>query len=359
VRRKSTLMQMLVVGVIASAILIALSLAIHWFPSQSSSQSGPIDTLYDVLLIVSVPFFVLVVVVVLFSVRKFRHRPGDELRDGPPIHGNTRLEIIWTAVPAVILVALCVYAYVVLTDIEKSSKDEMVVNVTGQQFAWHYDYPQAGKKVVTDQLYVPMGRTIVFKLHALDVLHDFWVPAFRMKSDAVPGITTTIRVKPTRVGDFPVVCAELCGLGHAEMRSTVHVLQPQAFTAWLQKQQGAGNATAGGAAPQTGSAGGSQGAGEGSGGAQQVSQGRAIFAGQGGCAGCHTLADAKSTATTGPNLGNTLKGKPPAYIMQSILAPNAVLAKGYRPDIMPQAFGKTLSKDQISSLVAYLVKVTK
>lgn len=358
-RRKSTLTQMLVVGVIASAILIALSLAIHWFPSQSSSQAGPIDTLYDVLLIVSVPFFVLVCVVVLFSAWKFRHREGDELRDGPPIHGNTRLEIIWTTVPAVILVALCTYAYVVLTDIEKPHKGEMVVNVTGQQFAWHYDYPQAGKKVVTDQLYVPMGQTIVFKVHALDVLHDFWVPAFRVKTDAVPGITTTIRVKPTRIGDFPVVCAELCGLGHAEMRSTVHVLAPAAFTAWMQKQQGAGNATAGGATPPTGSAGGSSGAGEGTGGAQQVSQGRAIFTGQGGCAACHTLADAKSTATTGPPLDMSLKGKPPAYIMQSIIAPNAVLAKGYRPDIMPQSFGKTLSKDQIASLVAYLAKVTK
>jgi cytochrome c oxidase subunit 2 len=296
---------------------------------------------------------------VLFSARKFRHRPGDELRDGPPIHGNTRLEIIWTAVPAVILIALCTYAYVVLTDIEKGRKDEMVVNVTGQQFAWRFDYPQAGKKVVSDQLYVPVGRTIVFKEHALDVLHSFWVPEFRMKNDAVPGIVTTTRVKPTKVGDFPIVCAELCGLGHAEMRSTVHVVEPAAFTAWLQKQQGTGNSTAGGARPQTGSSGGSNGGGGAEGGAAQVSQGRSIFTGQGGCAGCHTLADAKSTATTGPNLGNTLKGKSQAYIMQSILAPNAVLAKGYRPDIMPQAFGKTLRKDQIASLVAYLAKVTK
>jgi cytochrome c oxidase subunit 2 len=352
-------MQMLIVGVIASAILIAGLLSLHWFPANRSTQAGPIDTMYDVLLIVSVPFFVLVCVVVGFSARKFRHKPGDELKDGPPIHGNTRLEIIWTAVPAVTLIALCIYAYVVLTDIEKGSKDEMVVNVTGQQFAWRFDYPQAGKKVVSDELYVPVGRKIIFKEHALDVLHSFWVPQFRMKNDAVPGITTTTRVTPTKVGDFPIVCAELCGLGHAEMRSTVHVVEPAVFTAWLQKQSGGANATAGGARPQTGSSGGSNGGGGAAGGAAQASQGRAIFTGQGGCTACHALGDAKSTATTGPPLDVTLKGKPPAYIMQSIIAPNAVLAKGYRPDIMPQTFGKTLSKDQIASLVAYLAKVTK
>lgn len=251
---RRNLTQMLVAGVVATIVLIALSLSIRWFPPGGATQAGPIDTLYDVLLIVSVPFFVLVVTVVLFSAWRFRHRPGDPLRDGPPIHGNTRLEVVWTAIPALLLVSLTTYAYVVLRQIEKPSASEMTVNVTGQQFAWRFEYPQAGKKVVSNQLYLPVGRPVVFRERSLDVLHSFWVPEFRMKSDAVPGITTTLRVKPTRLGTFPVVCAELCGLGHAAMRSTVHVVPQAEFTAWLAKQSKA-SGTAGGVAPQTGSSG--------------------------------------------------------------------------------------------------------
>src|SRR6476659_4943913 len=132
---------MLIIGVIASVIGIAVALSINWFPVQASSQAKKIDDLWDVLLIASVPIFVLVEVVVLYSVWKFRMRPGEELKDGPPIHGNTMLEIIWTAIPALLLVGLCAYAYTDPRDTEKKPKDEMIVNVTGQQFAWSFEYP--------------------------------------------------------------------------------------------------------------------------------------------------------------------------------------------------------------------------
>src|SRR3954470_9159856 len=112
------LVPLLAIGAMASACGIALGLLIDWFPTNASAQGGKIDTLWDVLIIVSVPIFVLVMTVVLYSVWKFRMRPGEELMDGPPIHGNTRLEVVWTAVPAIILVALCSYAYVVLRDVE-------------------------------------------------------------------------------------------------------------------------------------------------------------------------------------------------------------------------------------------------
>src|SRR5215217_9016409 len=111
--------RMFAIGAIASICGVALGLLIDWFPTAASEEAGPIDTLWDVLLIVSVPVFVLVVTVVLYSVVRFRMRPGEELADGPPIHGNTRLEVIWTALPAVLLVALCTYAYVVLTNVEE------------------------------------------------------------------------------------------------------------------------------------------------------------------------------------------------------------------------------------------------
>jgi cytochrome c oxidase subunit 2 len=229
---------MLVIGAIASAIGVAIALSISWFPSQGSTQAKKIDELYDVLLIASVPVFVLVEVVVLYSVWKFRMKPGEELKDGPPIHGNTALEVIWTAVPALLIAGLCTYAYIVLIDIEKKPKHEMVVQVTAQQFAWSFGYPMAGgPQVTTTELYLPEGRSVDFHLKATDVIHDFWVPAFRMKSDAVPGITTKYRITPRRLGTYPVVCAELCGLGHSTMRSTVHVVSRPKFEAWLASQR--------------------------------------------------------------------------------------------------------------------------
>src|ERR1700754_2957012 len=116
--------QMLLIGAIASALGIALALVINWFPIPASTQAKKIDTLWDVLLIASVPIFVLVETIVLYCAIKFRMKPGEELKDGPPIHGNTRLEIIWTAIPAILLVGLCTYAYIVLTDIEEAPAAE-------------------------------------------------------------------------------------------------------------------------------------------------------------------------------------------------------------------------------------------
>ncbi len=234
----ASLAQMFLIGVVASALGIALGILIDWFPTPASTQADRIDTLYDVLVIASVPVFVLVTVVILFSVWKFRQQPGEELADGPPIHGNTRLEVIWTAIPAIVLVALCSYAYVVLTDIEEARADEMRIEVVGQQFAWTFSYPQPdGRPIRTTELYLPRDRPVYFNVRSLDVIHDFWVPAFRMKVDAVPGINTFYRVTPSRLGAYPVVCAELCGLGHAFMRQTARVVEPADFGRWLADQR--------------------------------------------------------------------------------------------------------------------------
>ena len=228
---------MVVIGVIASAIAIPLALIIPWFPSKGSVQAGNIRTLYDVLLITTIPIFVLVETVVLFSVWKFRMRPGQEDMDGPPIHGNTRLEVVWTAVPAILIVSLCGYAYSVLRTNEANKTNAMTVNVTTRQFAFEFSYPQSpGKQVVSSELYLPEGRPVVFKLRSLDVIHSFFVPNFSEKLDAVPGIVTTLRVTPDVLGTYPVECTELCGAGHSLMRSSAHVLTPAAFASWLKSQ---------------------------------------------------------------------------------------------------------------------------
>lgn len=230
--------RMLLIGVVASVIGVALVLVLDWFPVQASTAATDIDRLYDVLLVISVPIFVLVMTVAVFSVMKFRARPGD-LSDGAPIHGNTRLEVIWIAIPFVIASVLAVYGWIVLRDIERVEPNTMEVNVVGQQFAWSFEYPNAGgRRVRTEDLVLPVGQRVHFNIRAAEVLHSFWVPAFRMKQDAVPGIVTETVATPTREGAYPVVCAELCGIGHATMRQTVRVVSPEQFATWLDSRGG-------------------------------------------------------------------------------------------------------------------------
>jgi cytochrome c oxidase subunit 2 len=344
---RSHVLPLLVIGLITSACGIALGLLINWFPTQASEEGKDIDTLWDVLVIVSVPIFVLVETIVLYSVWKFRMRPGEELKDGPPIHGNTRLEVIWTAIPAIILVALCSYAYVVLHDIESAEASEMKVRVVGEQFTWTFYYPNGrGKEIASPQLYLPKGKQVKFDVQSKDVLHDFWVPAFRQKIDAVPGITTHFRVKPIKTGTFPVVCAELCGLGHSVMRQSAHVVSAGDFAKWLSDQKAKAAGGGGGGAQPAGGGG-------------AAPDGKTIFTqtADPACASCHTLSDAGATGTVGPDLDKVLKGKDAAFIQQSIQDPGAEVAQGFQDGIMPTNYKDTLQPEEIKALTDYLTKV--
>jgi cytochrome c oxidase subunit 2 len=239
-------------AVIAIAIGIVISFAIHWFPAAASTQAHETDRLYHVLVIASIPIFVLVVTMILYSVWQFRMRPGEDLKDGPPIHGNTRLEVFWTAIPTVLLLGLVGYSFVVLHNNEKKPAREIQINVTGQQFAWSYEYPRAitgGPPILSTHLYVPEGESVLFNIKSKDVIHAFWIPAFRIQEDAVPGITTHWRATPDRLGTYPVVCNLLCGLGHSLMRSKIHVVPQARFKEWVSTQTAA--ATAAGAATST------------------------------------------------------------------------------------------------------------
>jgi cytochrome c oxidase subunit 2 len=341
---RSHFRQLLAIGAIAAVLGVALGLLIDWFPPQGSEQAETVDTVWDVLIIASVPVFVMVMTVVLYCVWRYRMKPGEELKDGPPIHGNTKLEIVWTAIPAILLVGLCSYSYVALTDIEEAKADSLEVRVVGEQFTWtfHYKGP-SGKDVSSAQLYVPRGRPVRFTVQSRDVIHDFWVPAFRMKIDAVPGIDTHLRITPKRNGEYPVICAELCGLGHAVMRQTAHVVDQSEFDKWLQERA-------------AGPAGGGEAGGGGGGGA--APDGKAVFT-DAGCGGCHELADAGTTGGTGPNLDEGLKGKDEAFIKQSIVDPSANVTKGFSDGIMPPNFGDTLQPAELDALVKYLAEVTK
>ena len=326
--------RMIGIGILASLVGIAITLWMDWFPESASTSANKIDNLYDVLLICSVPVFVLVMTVAIYSVVRFRAKPGD-LGDGPPIHGNTRLEIIWVTIPFIMVTALAIYGWVTLTDIEAKQPNEMVVNVTGQQFTWTFQYPS--EKLESKELVLPVNRPIEFKIRSKDVIHSFWVPQFRLKSDAVPGLTTKIRVTPNKAGNYEVVCAELCGLGHSTMRQFVRVLPAAEFQTWVSDQK---KAASGGAA--------------GGGGKAAAPNAEQLFT-SAGCSGCHTLAAAGATAKVGPNLGKL--GKVDAkFLRTSIVDPNADVTKGYKPNIMPQNFKTKLSKEELDALVKYLLE---
>jgi cytochrome c oxidase subunit 2 len=339
--QRKDLVRMLVIGIAAAAIGTFGALQINWFPAQASTAAGKIDTLYDWLLVASVPMFVLVMSVALYCVVRFRVRPGGPTGDGAPIHGNTRLEIIWVTIPFLIVTALAVYAAVVLAQIEQKKPNELHVRAIGQQFTWHFEYTEGGKKFKSDVLYLPNNRPVKVDVNTLDVLHSFWVPAFRLKIDAVPGQTDVVRFTPNRIGVYEVVCAELCGAGHSTMRVRALVVSPQRFQQFAAAQL---------KPPTTVTQGG--------GGGATVAQGKAVFTVEGGCGACHTLSDAGTTGAVGPNL-NKIAATGAAFIKQSIEDPNAKITPGFPKDVMPQDFKSRLGPAKVDALVKYLLQAGK
>jgi cytochrome c oxidase subunit II len=225
----------LIAAVIVLTIVTSVIMLIpNWNGDQGSTAADKIDTLLDVMIVLSSFVFSIVMVMLGYSVWRWRARPGDE-SDGAPIHGNTRLEIAWTLIPTVIVLFGAIYSWITLSDIEAHDADRMVVDVYGQQYEWHFNYPE--QAVTSRELHVPVDRQVEFRLHALDVIHSFWVPEWRIKKDTVPGITTTAFVTPDQTGDYTLVCTELCGIGHSTMRAPVVVEDSQnAFNQWAGTQ---------------------------------------------------------------------------------------------------------------------------
>jgi cytochrome c oxidase subunit II len=233
----------IIVGTIGSvAILVTPS----WFPVAAAEQAHRQDDLYLALMIMSSYIMALVCVFLIYSVWKWRAKPGDELKDGPPIHGNTTLEIVWTIIPTIIVIAFAIAGGLVLVKNEETSKNELVVHVTGQQFIWTFKYPNG---VVSHELVLEKGRPTEFAITSLlhDVIHSFYVPQFRVKADAVPGIMNYTYATPTRTGRYALICTELCGPGHSLMRAPVRVVEPAQFEQWLTAQKNLQSTTQGGA----------------------------------------------------------------------------------------------------------------
>jgi len=329
--RRGSLIQLAAIGLIAGAVATAVALLVPWLPPAGGKEADRIHFVYWFTTVICICVFAVVAAVLTYSVWKFRVRPDDDA-DGPPTHGHTKLEIVWTAVPALLVTAISIVSAIVLAQNSHAGSNPLVVKVTAQQFAWMFTYPN-GKSF--GYLTLPEGRHTKLRITSNDVIHSFWVPELSQKQDAVPGQFNTIVVTPTRTATYPVICTELCGLGHAVMRSHVDVLAAGKFDTWLRT----GGKTAG--AP-----------------------GLAVFQ-QFGCGGCHTLKAAGANGSVGPDLDNLKqlaakanRGPLTAFIKESIVKPGAYIAPGY-PNAMPPNFGTQIPPDKLNQLVQYLAGQAK
>jgi cytochrome c oxidase subunit 2 len=240
--RWSQIVQLAVVAAIVAAGTTVVAVVVPWLPPSAAEQRDRIDFTFWLATGICIFIFAVVVSVILYSLLKFRARPDDDT-DGPPIHGHTGLEIAWTAVPALLVTTIAIAASIVLTQNSNAGSNPLRVNVTAQQFAWQFEYangPAAGTQVTT--LRLPLDRTVELSMRSKDVIHSFWVPEFGQKMDLLPWVDeyphpTTLPITPTKVGTFPIICTELCGLGHSLMRSKVIVMRAGEFDRWARSQQ--------------------------------------------------------------------------------------------------------------------------
>ena len=266
---------------------MALTLAGLWvghnvrlLPVDASANAPVYDALFEVLFSIGTILFLGIVGLLLYSLVRFRRRPGDS-SDGQAIEGNLPLEIVWTAIPAVVVLFVGIYSYdiyermggmasfhdhsvhdqaAMAAMVHEASLTQQVaddpdgqqriwggigqsnvaaavlpVEVTAMQFAFIFHYPDSG--ITAGELHVPLGQSVQLRMEAKDVIHAFWVPQFRLKQDVIPGQPTLLTFTPTRAGTYPIVCAELCGPYHGGMRSSVVVHEPDGFDAWLQSNR--------------------------------------------------------------------------------------------------------------------------
>ena len=203
-------------------------------PSETSSGDAIREIYWVAFAVVAVVFVLVEAALIIFVVRFRRRRAAPPDAEGPQIHGNTRLEIGWTLVPAVILAGLAAFTLVKATDVEaepSASANVLTVRVDSHQFYWLYRYPNGA--VSLDTLYLPVDRPVALELNAADVNHSWWVPELTGKKDAVPGRVNVLNFEPRTIGTYEGTCAEHCGVQHSVMRTTVEVLSAQEFEGWL------------------------------------------------------------------------------------------------------------------------------
>jgi cytochrome c oxidase subunit 2 len=326
--RRGSIVRITIYGVLAGILASLVAVLVPWLPTSASEEMDRIEFTFWFTTVICIGVFSVVAAAIVYSVLNFRVQPEDE-SDGPPIHGHTGLEIVWTAIPAVLVTAISIVSAVVLAKNDDAGPNPIRIAVTAQQFAWKFEYP-GDKKVTSGELVLPVDKAVKLTLRSLDVIHSFWVPEFGQKSDAVPGIETTLVITPNREGEFSIVCTELCGIGHPTMRAPVRVVKQAEYDAFVAGAGDSGN---------------------------DATSGEAVFT-TAGCGGCHTFEPAGTDAQVGPDLDTLDPGGEPLedFILESIVDPNAKVASGYQPDVMPGTYESSLSDAQLDALVQYLVE---
>lgn len=276
---------------------------------------------------VSIFFGTLIFVLIFWFAIKFRRRSEDEVPE--QIEGHLPLEITWTAIPAVICVVMFVWASTLFVRYARPAKASREVFVIGQQWMWKVQHPEGVQEI--DALHVPVGEPVKLSMTSQDVIHDFAIPAFRLKKDVLPGRYTSEWFTATKTGRFHLFCDQYCGMNHSHMVGWVYVMSPTDYSAWLAENERS---------------------------ASMAQQGARLFT-QLGCDSCHVGAP----SSTAPSLAG-IYGKPAkmtngetrivddAFLRQAILTPSTINVAGY-PHVMPTFTGQ-VNEEQILQLIAYI-----
>lgn len=301
---------------------------VPFIPESASTYSGDVDALYFYISGVTIFFTLLISVLIIFFVIRYRRR--NEFEIPRPVEGSTKLETLWSVIPLLIAMSIFVWGARVYFQQYRPARNALEVYVVGKQWMWKFQHSTGQREI--NELHVPVGRKIKLIMTTEDVIHDLFVPAFRVKADVVPGKYTTIWFEATKPGRYHLFCAEYCGMNHSGMGGWIVVMEPTEFDNWL------------------------------SGNANQMSPaaaGRQLYESL-GCVSCH---GANAEGGRGPallgvfgsnvtlNNGQTVKADE-GYIRESILNPQSKIVSGFGP-IMP-AFQGQVNEEQLLQLVAYI-----
>lgn len=323
-----------VLVVLVTILLIFGMGQVQLLPKAASAQAVPIDRMFNLEFTAIAFLFSLIVVFMLYSIVVFRRKKGD-MTDARHIEGNTRLEVVWTVIPLIMVLGLAFLGSQALAETVRIDPGALEVNVIASQWSWRFDYPEAG--VTSNELRLPDNQQALLHLSSNDVIHSFWVPEFRVKQDALPGgkeFVRDLRITPTEIGEYKVRCAELCGLNHAYMEAPVIVMARADFDAWIAQESGVS--------------------------ADPVERGRKVYENF-GCMACHSL---DGTPGVGPSWlglygreelltdGSTITADE-AYLIESIHNPGLKIVEGYQ-NIMPPTIAESMTEQQTLDLIEFI-----
>lgn len=323
-----------VLVVIVTAVLLVGLGRTQILPDAAAAQAEPIDSMFNLEFQVILFLFALIVVLMVYSIVVFR-RKKEDTTDAKHIEGNTRLEVFWTIIPLVIVLAFALLGSRSLAETMRVDPQALDVNVTAAQWSWRFEYPELG--VTSTELWLPKDQQALLNLTSQDVIHSFWVPEFRVKQDILPGgdLERQLRITPDKIGNYTLYCAEMCGRDHAVMYTEVKVVSQADFDAWVNEQTVVSD--------------------------DPVERG-SVWYEQFGCNACHTVDGSEGVGPSWAGLygedvtlsdGSTVVADH-EYLYQSICDPASQIVEGFDP-VMPATYCEdNITDDQIDDIIAFI-----